>query len=173
LDEYYLANAGTSYQNECKKCLAERTRRNAQRKNSDDQQPKHVTAKVFREPDPILENRRIRLADAKALTTKYKRQYIVKDGSVYVITHSAFPGMVKIGWAGDPWARLGEYQMYAPTPYALEGYAHAPSIKAEKAVHRHFKHQRVSGEWFRVSVEEALAITKKICLEHSTHGRNS
>ncbi len=121
--------------------------------------------------DPLLEDRRFRLTVAREDNNGPREQFsTVVDGCVYVITNPDLPG-VKIGWAGDPFYRLGMYQMYAPKPYELADYAHAPSIAAEDACHQHFADRHIRGEWFNVAVEEAVAVMKKICHELSTSGR--
>lgn len=134
-----------------------------------------LPAVVIKPIDHTLEERRIRIA-SNASINRIKTKGIVKemvvDGSVYVITNAEIPGRVKIGWGADPEARLGDYKTYHPTPYVQYGYAHAPSIAAEKEVHSFFEPFRVAGtkEWFWLTPEAALDIVKKICLEHSTNG---
>jgi len=121
--------------------------------------------------DTILEDRRFRLSVAKQDTNGPRRQFSeVVDGCVYAITNPLFRG-VKIGWAGDPYQRLCEYHMYAPAAYVLEGYDHAPSIKAEEHCHMYFNDKIIRGEWFDVTVGEALVVIKSICHALSTSGR--
>jgi len=112
--------------------------------------------------DAVLEERRNRILENTIKNTRTPRFY-VEDGSVYVITNPAFPGMVKIGWAADPEKRLGDYVMYAPTPFKLEGYYHASSIEAERRIHAWLSLSRANGEWFRIAVNDALVIVCWIC----------
>ena len=80
------------------------------------------------------------------------------DGFIYVVTNPAFPGYVKIGCAINVCSRLADYQTYCPfRSFKLE---HAVYVsdrrKAEALVHMMFHAQRGMGEWFQITVDEAV-----------------
>lgn len=66
---------------------------------------------------------------------------------------------VKVGYAGDIRDRLMDIQVGNPTPLTLSFLFYAPSLetarRVEGAVHAALKSRRTSGEWFRVSPDEA------------------
>jgi hypothetical protein len=75
--------------------------------------------------------------------------------------------VVKIGSAADYEKRLRSYQTGDPfRAYELRGFAYYPNrVLAESRVHTALKDRQVSGEWFRVSVEEALRCIRTVPLE--------
>lgn len=78
---------------------------------------------------------------------------------LYIISASE-AGPVKLGFSQDPEKRLRQLQTASPLPLRL---FHVEEVEpdrvkiAEKALHRIIGHKRVKGEWFDVSVEEAIS----------------
>ena len=86
-----------------------------------------------------------------------QKQEVDKRGFVYVITHPAFPGYVKIGRAFDPASRLRGYQTGCPTrSYKLNHavYFH-DCYHAEKEMHLRLSSLNETGEWFRLTADQA------------------
>jgi hypothetical protein len=88
----------------------------------------------------------------------------VREGFVYVMTNNAWPGFVKIGRAVDPEDRLASFQVADPLRgYELRYYRFFPDrYAAEAAAHMALGEARLSGEWFAVSVEEAINVVKRL-----------
>lgn len=59
-------------------------------------------------------------------------------------------GPIKIGFAADPEARCASHQVSNPHPLVLLG-AYPGTMADERALHLHFRADRVRGEWFRSS----------------------
>lgn len=79
------------------------------------------------------------------------------DGYVYVLTNEAFPGRVKIGISYDPDARLAQFETGSPIPYKMEYTARSMSAAhTEQCVHFLLADYHVRGEWFRITVAEAV-----------------
>lgn len=81
-----------------------------------------------------------------------------RNGFVYAITNPAWPEAVKIGRACDPEARLASYQTNSPhRDYQLEHtvYFH-DCYSAERELHARLESRRLNGEWFRLTVDEAV-----------------
>jgi hypothetical protein len=78
---------------------------------------------------------------------------------VYVIKSS--PGPVKIGKAVDPSSRLKILQTGAPFRLSLEKVCRCDdeksAYKVEKSAQRVLRGKRLTGEWFDVSVDDAIA----------------
>ena len=87
------------------------------------------------------------------------KQTSEKRGFVYVITNPAYQGYVKVGKALDVLSRLNSYQTYSPMrDYKLEDYKFfSDRKKAEDLLKELLCDEQgdASGEWFKVSVEEA------------------
>ena len=85
-----------------------------------------------------------------------------KEGYVYVITNPAWPNWVKIGMAVDAEDRLNGYQTSSPMrDYKLEYSVKSNDRrKAEKKAHKMAlkKCDDAHGEWFKMSVREALEL---------------
>lgn len=82
------------------------------------------------------------------------------DGFVYIITHPAFPGYVKIGMAVDVESRLSSFQTGCPRRAYRCNFAiyTANRRETEAAIHKHLAHRRAEGEWFLISKTEARAV---------------
>ena len=79
-----------------------------------------------------------------------------KRGFVYVITHPAFPGYVKIGRAYNPESRLRQYQTGCPhRGYELYAAIYFEDCyMAEKEIHARLDESYRNGalgEWFNIS----------------------
>jgi hypothetical protein len=77
--------------------------------------------------------------------------------SIYVIGPEGGP--YKIGYAQDPKARLSNLQVGQAVELKLhyeEATETATAKVIEKLIHKQIAHKRVRGEWFDVSLEEAI-----------------
>ena len=76
-----------------------------------------------------------------------------KRGFVYVITHPAFPGYVKVGRAYDPESRLKGYQTGCPhRAYELYAAVYFEDCHfAEHEIHARLCAHEGCGEWFAIS----------------------
>lgn len=83
---------------------------------------------------------------------------VVKEGFVYIITNSAWPGYCKIGRAFSPESRLNSYQTGCPhRSYKLRYAAYFPNCHAaEELFHDTLADYRAEGEWFRIPAEVAI-----------------
>lgn len=74
--------------------------------------------------------------------------------------------MVKVGITNDPHRRRGTLQTTCPEPLSMPYLAFMPTremaLRAETAIHKRLAHRRVSGEWFRVDIEEATETAKTV-----------
>ena len=78
---------------------------------------------------------------------------------IYVIAADE-QGPVKIGYSSDPSRRLKELQTGYPTPLALRHQQKFPDAQAklmEQLIHKTLRHRCSHGEWFKMSVEQAIA----------------
>jgi len=85
-------------------------------------------------------------------------------GWVYVITNEAFPGCVKIGYTEDhPNSRAKGMQTGAPTIYEVQYEVRVDYPKdIETALKLILEEYKVSGEWYRCSVEKVVHALKEI-----------
>lgn len=77
--------------------------------------------------------------------------------SIYIIGPK--DGPFKIGYAADPKARLSNLQVGQAVDLILHYHEETESEIAkviEKIIHRTIGHKRIRGEWFNVSLEEAI-----------------
>lgn len=86
---------------------------------------------------------------------------MTKDRYVYVLSSSF--GYQKIGWSTDPFRRQRTLSGASPVPLTLT-YAipHANACHVERQVHLALCADRLNGEWFRVSLEQAVAEINRI-----------
>lgn len=84
----------------------------------------------------------------------------VAEGFVYIVTNPAWPGWVKIGSAIDPVDRARSYNTGSPyRDYELQAYAYSGNRRElEDVIHKEADHVRGRGEWFDMSVEEAIEL---------------
>ena len=94
----------------------------------------------------------------------------IKEGYVYVITNKAWDGWVKIGMAIDAEDRLNGYQTSSPhRDYVLEHKVYSPDRRAsEQEAHTKaiLKSVDRNGEWFKLSVTEAINILDNLNERH-------
>lgn len=92
----------------------------------------------------------------------------MQESFLYVIGASA-EGPVKLGFSAKPDRRLGQLQTGHAEPLCL---FHTESVPVEKVrlyerlLHRDVGYQRVHGEWFNLTVEQAIANIQFIFIEH-------
>lgn len=70
---------------------------------------------------------------------------------------------VKLGLSKNPLKRLKQLQTGSPNIYRIyyqEEIDDSCVFKAEKAIHAILGHKRLKGEWFDISVEDAIAEVK-------------
>lgn len=86
-------------------------------------------------------------------------------GWVYILSNKAMPGLLKIGYSKkDPKIRAyGLYNSGNPHPYIVdyEILIDDPYI-IEQKIHRQLSSKREGKEWFRCSIEEAIAAFKTV-----------
>jgi hypothetical protein len=80
--------------------------------------------------------------------------------SIYVIG-TGRDGVVKIGIARDPGARLRELQTGNPQPLRLLGLIPGDG-KLERRLHEHFATRCIAGEWFDFGEFDAVAAVKAV-----------
>ena len=94
------------------------------------------------------------------------------EGMVYIITNPAWPEWVKIGMAIDAEDRLNGYQTSSPhRDYVLEHYvASNDRRKSEREAHTRALPlaSDSKGEWFKLSVEQAITILDNLDEQHRT-----
>lgn len=103
-------------------------------------------------------------------TNKKRGLYTNHEGDewVYILTNSAMPGMLKIGYTKlDPFKRASQISRGTGVPLGFDvewAYKCFKGERVEQEVHRYFKKQRVNKqrEFFKVSLEEAQQIIEKI-----------
>lgn len=73
--------------------------------------------------------------------------------------------MVKVGVTNDPAGRAATLQIGLPEeltmPYIAVMPTRAKALLLEKSVHRQLAHRHARGEWFRVDIEEAIAVVDR------------
>jgi hypothetical protein len=85
---------------------------------------------------------------------------------VYVLSNSAMPGLVKIGYTSDPDAntRIGQlYSTGVPVPFTLEYACRTKNPESvERALHEAFAPYRLNPkrEFFQINANQAIAILK-------------
>jgi|AACY02.1.fsa_nt_gi predicted GIY-YIG superfamily endonuclease len=80
-----------------------------------------------------------------------------KEGYVYIISNSNFPGYYKVGVTNDIKSRLRTYQTSSPLRnYRIEHYIHHPDCyEAEKQIGEKLKYfaTEIKNEWFKCDIE--------------------
>ena len=88
------------------------------------------------------------------------------DGHVYIISNPCWDGWFKVGMAVDPEDRCNSYQTSSPfRDYKLCYNKHFKDRRtAEKTAHKKLrkKSTKYKGEWFKVSINEAIKIIDTI-----------
>jgi hypothetical protein len=106
----------------------------------------------------------------KYFTSRFRQSVNGNNGdqSVYILESTSMPEMVKIGYTkNDPGERANQLSKSTgvPTPFnVVYSYSCFNGERIEKAVHKHFKKQRVNSqrEFFYVDVDEAIKIIESI-----------
>jgi len=131
----------------------------------------YVNGKYIPKTHPLFKAGRYKTFNDAAFEGTYKLSDI-KEGYVYVIANKAWPGWVKIGMAVDAEERLGGYQTSSPhRDYTLEHtVASNDRRKSEKEAHTRALPLSVDskGEWFKLSVEQAITILDNLDEQHRT-----
>ena len=108
--------------------------------------------------------------EVKYYTSRFRQSVNGNNGdqSVYILESESMPDMVKIGHTkGDPIDRANQLSKSTgvPTPFnVVYSYNCFNGERIEKAVHKHFRKQRVNKqrEFFYVDVEEAIQIIESL-----------
>ena len=93
---------------------------------------------------------------------------------VYVLTNSAMPGLVKIGYTAQDDANSRIAQLYTtgvPVPFTIEYACKVQNAEeVEKALHVAFSPNRINPkrEFFRIEPDQAIAILKLLHTEEAT-----
>jgi hypothetical protein len=90
-------------------------------------------------------------------------------GWVYVISNKSMPGLAKIGYSSkDPHGRAQELDNTGcPLPYVVEYDVLVESPReVEQQAHQQLSEKREGKEWFRCSLEEAIATVDAIAIRH-------
>lgn len=88
----------------------------------------------------------------------------IKEGFIYFITNSAFPGWVKIGSTINLSERLSTYQTCDPNrKYIIQFSKYFPDCKtAEFQLHNLLNVHQGNGEWFKINVKKAIKIIESL-----------
>ena len=157
------------YQRICKSCYRE----NFNSKNNKVNNPlsMYVNGKYISRKHPLHKPGKYKTFNDAAFAGTYKLESI-KEGYVYVITNKAWPEWVKIGMAIDAEDRLNGYQTSSPMrDYVLEySVASNDRRKSEKEAHTRALPLATDckGEWFKMSVEQAITILDNLDEQHRT-----
>ena len=131
----------------------------------------YVNGKYIKHSHPLHKPGRYKTFNDAAFAGTYKLESI-KEGYVYVITNKAWPEWVKIGMAIDAEDRLNGYQTSSPMrDYVLEySVASNDRRKSEKEAHTRALPLATDckGEWFKMSVEQAITILDNLDEQHRT-----
>lgn len=88
---------------------------------------------------------------------------------IYVIAASE-QGPVKVGISKDPHRRLRQLQTGQAEPLRLfhtEAIEEKQALLMEKAVHADNRHKKLKGEWFAMSVEDAILEVRHAMIRHA------
>jgi predicted GIY-YIG superfamily endonuclease len=77
--------------------------------------------------------------------------------AIYVIRHQNDRHRVKLGYTKDIRQRLQTFQTATPEKIELLWFAADGTIAEEKALHKKFAANRLSGEWFGIEVLDRLS----------------
>lgn len=144
------------------------------RKDTDEASNKtrmYVNGNYIPKTHPLYKSGRYKSFGDAAFAGTYKLDSI-KEGYVYVITNKAWPEWVKIGMAIDAEDRLNGYQTSSPIrDFVLEHYVESNDRrKSEKEAHAKALPLSIDckGEWFKMSVEQAITILDNLDEQHRT-----
>ena len=152
----------------CKPCTKRQALKAAKTSNPNRM---YVNGKYIPKTHPLFKAGRYKTFNDAAFEGTYKLSSI-KKGYVYVITNKAWPGWVKIGMAVDVEERLNSFQTSSPhRDYILEHkIASNDRRKSEKKAHTRALplSTDTKGEWFKLSVEQAITILDNLDEQHRT-----
>ena len=144
------------------------------RKDTDEASNKtrmYVNGNYIPKTHPLYKSGRYKSFGDAAFAGTYKLDHI-KEGYVYVITNKAWPEWVKIGMAIDAEDRLNGYQTSSPMrDFVLEHYvASNDRRKSEREAHTRALALSIDakGEWFKLSIEQAITILDNLNEQHRT-----
>ena len=108
--------------------------------------------------------------EVKYYTSRFRQSVNGSNGdqSVYILESESMPDMIKIGYTkGDPIDRANALSKSTgvPTPFnVVYSYSCFNGERIEKAVHKHFRKQRVNKqrEFFYVDLDEAAQIIESL-----------
>ena len=108
--------------------------------------------------------------EVKYYTSRYRQSVNGSNGdqSVYILESESMPEMIKIGYTkGDPIDRAHALSKSTGVPTSFNvvySYSCFNGERIEKAVHKHFKKQRVNKqrEFFYVDIDEAAQIIESL-----------
>jgi hypothetical protein len=108
--------------------------------------------------------------EVKYYTSRFRQSVNGSNGdqSVYILESESMPDMIKIGYTkGDPIDRAHALSKSTgvPTPFnVVYSYSCFNGERIEKAVHKHFRKQRVNKqrEFFYVDLDEAVQIIESL-----------
>lgn len=108
--------------------------------------------------------------EVKYYTSRFRQSVSGSNGdqSVYILESESMPDMVKIGYTkGDPIDRANQLSKSTgvPTPFnVVYSYSCFNGERIEKAVHKHFRKQRVNKqrEFFYVDLDEAIQVIESL-----------
>jgi hypothetical protein len=90
---------------------------------------------------------------------------------LYVISNAANPdGPVKIGLSNAPERRLSQFQCASPVLLKIRHAAEVPAtdvLRLEQAVHRQLGRYRIRGEWFDLTVADAILEVTMAIITHA------
>ena len=166
-------NWNASYRNHnnriCKHCF--NSKFNAKHNKINNPLAMYVNGKYISRKHPLHKPGRYKTFNDAAFEGTYKLSD-VKEGYVYVISNKAWPGWVKIGMAVDVDERLNSFQTSSPhRDYILEhSVASNDRRKSEKEAHTRALplSTDTKGEWFKLSVEQAITILDNLDEQHRT-----
>ena len=97
----------------------------------------------------------------------------VEPDSLYIMSNSWRPDMVKIGRSSNPEERAKQMNMSHPFRLAIE-HSYGGKGFLEKPLHDRLKHRRVEGgpgrEWFKLSAEQANTLIRASIVDHELSG---
>ncbi len=132
---------------------------NCQKKDNDNRM--YVNGKHISRNHPLYKLGRYKTFNDAAFAGTYKLDSI-KEGYVYVITNKAWPEWVKIGMAIDAEDRLNGYQTSSPMRDFILEHSVASNDRRMSEKEAHTRALPLSldskGEWFKLSVEQAITI---------------
>jgi len=131
----------------------------------------YVNGKYIKHTHPLHKAGRYKTFNDAAFEGTYKLDSI-REGYVYVITNKAWPEWVKIGMAIDAEDRLNGYQTSSPMRDFVLEHSVASTDRRESEKEAHTKALPLSldskGEWFKLSVEQAITILDNLNEQHRT-----